>query len=230
MALLLFLLLRGSLTTWVVLLDQSLNLGRRSADKLVGGGGVAVLENVEGGHGLDIVLGGQLGEIVDIDLDEVDVGVLVRPPVRVQIMLVSAGNAVALERERERERELNDKAPRERQGGRLDVLSNLGSYHLARTAPGREPVDKHDGVLGEGLLEVGGAAGREEALSVTQIPGRDTGRRIELRNSLFDVVDSHLGQRSVKGPRKSKSGSGRQRQSRSNCSRESRAQELPGGG
>lgn len=64
-----------------MLLDQSLDLGGRSADKFVGGRGVAVLEDVEGGHGLDVVLGGQLGEVVDVDLDEVDVGILVGPPI-----------------------------------------------------------------------------------------------------------------------------------------------------
>lgn len=81
--LLLLLLLRGrSLASRVVLLDQSLNLGRRSTDKLVGGGGVAVLEDVEGGHGLDVVLGGQLGKVVNVDLDKVDVRVLVGPPAR----------------------------------------------------------------------------------------------------------------------------------------------------
>lgn len=41
------------------------------------------------------------------------------------------------------------------------VLSNLGSDHLARTAPGRVPVDKHNGVLGKSLLELSSATGRE---------------------------------------------------------------------
>lgn len=63
----------------VVLLDQLLNLGGRSADELVDSGRVAVLEDVERRHGLDIVLGRQLGKVVDVDLDEVDVGVLIGP-------------------------------------------------------------------------------------------------------------------------------------------------------
>lgn len=42
------------------------------------------------------------------------------------------------------------------------VLSNLGSNHLARTAPGRVPVDKHNGVLGESLLELGSATEKEK--------------------------------------------------------------------
>lgn len=65
-----------------MLLDQSLDLGGRSADELVGSLGVAVLEDVEGGHSLDAVLGSQLGVVVDVNLDEVDVGELVGPPAR----------------------------------------------------------------------------------------------------------------------------------------------------
>lgn len=65
-----------------MLLNQSLNLGGRSADKLVGSLGVAILEDVEGGHGLDAVLSSKLGVVVDIDLDKVNVGELVGPSAR----------------------------------------------------------------------------------------------------------------------------------------------------
>lgn len=50
-----------------------------------------------------------------------------------------------------------------------DVLSNLGGDHLARAAPGREPVDKDHGVLSESLLEVGGAA-RKRILLAVNVP------------------------------------------------------------
>lgn len=42
---------------------------------------LAVLEEHEGGHGADAVLLGQVGDGVDVDLDVVDVGELVGPPV-----------------------------------------------------------------------------------------------------------------------------------------------------
>lgn len=114
------------------------------------------------------------------------------------------------------------------------LRSNLGSNHLARTAPGRVPVDKHNRVLGQSLLEVGGATGGEEkkicTSAVVQFPCPSPERaQIGLRgwpagwlavsdlvckhkqNSLFDVVDSHLGQRRMERSRKSKSGSDRER-------------------
>lgn len=90
LCLLLLLLLRSSLASRVVLLNQSLNLGGRSADKLVGSLGVAVLEDVESGHGLDIVLGGQLRVVVDVNLDKVDVGVLVGPPAREKRLMLGS--------------------------------------------------------------------------------------------------------------------------------------------
>lgn len=101
------------------------------------------------------------------------------------------------------------------------VLSNLGSNHLARTTPGRVPVDKHNSVLGESLLELGGATerGKDACQRVVQfppparLPDRLTGLTVRLcmQNSLFNVVDSHLGQRGMERSRKSKSGSGRDR-------------------
>lgn len=91
--LLLLLLLRGSLASRVVLLNQSLDLGGRSADKLVGSLGVTVLEDVEGGHGLDVVLGSQLGVVVDVNLDKVDVGVLVGPPAREKRLILRSRRA-----------------------------------------------------------------------------------------------------------------------------------------
>lgn len=92
--LVLLLLLRSSLASRVVLLNQSLNLGRRSADKLVGSLGVAVLEDVEGGHSLDVVLGSQLGVVVDVNLDKVDVGVLVGPPARARKLVINFGQSL----------------------------------------------------------------------------------------------------------------------------------------
>lgn len=73
-----------------MLLNQRLDLGWDGADKLLGGGRVAVLEDVEGGHGLDVVLSGQLGEGVDVNLDKVDSGVLVGPPERAVVSTISS--------------------------------------------------------------------------------------------------------------------------------------------
>lgn len=41
---------------------------------------------------------------------------------------------------------------------RKNPLSQLGSNHLARAAPCREPVDDHDLVLSDDLVELGGTA------------------------------------------------------------------------
>lgn len=61
-----------------VLLDQGQQLWWDSADELVNL--LAVPEQVEGGHGLDVGLLGQLGELIDVNLDEDDVRHLIGPP------------------------------------------------------------------------------------------------------------------------------------------------------
>lgn len=43
------------------------------------------------------------------------------------------------------------------EGAQSNLLGDCGRDGLAGTAPGREPVDHDDLVLGEGLLELGGA-------------------------------------------------------------------------
>lgn len=101
----------------------------------------AILEDHEGGHGADAELLAQVGDLVDVDLDEVDVGVLllVGPAGRAQTLAYSSCK-----------RDLDGT----RDGERVCFLLNeLGSDGLAGTAPGGEAVE--DGNLLDGDLGVG---------------------------------------------------------------------------
>lgn len=99
--------------------------------------------------------------------------------------------------------------------GLFCLLGDLGSNQLAGAAPRREPVDDDDGVLGDGLLEGGGAGGHNENTVSNVEPASEGEAAIAAaaaaavraaRSSLLllagdnlrlNVVDSHLGQRGV---------------------------------
>lgn len=71
----------GDLLLALVLLDELQQRGWVGADKLVDL--LAVLEDGEGGHGAHAVLLGDVGEVVDVDLGEVDLCDFVGPPEQV---------------------------------------------------------------------------------------------------------------------------------------------------
>lgn len=56
------------------------------------------------------------------------------------------------------------------ENGERNSLGQLGGNHLARTAPRRKPVNDHDWVLSDDLVELGGSIADRELLSVNCIP------------------------------------------------------------
>lgn len=75
-----------------------------------------------------------------------------------------------------------------------DVLSNVRSNDLARTAPGRECVEDHDLVVLDGGLELG-LAGELLASIPSPMPPQSIIHLCHRReaNLLCDIVDTHSG-------------------------------------